>query len=988
MRFSQLLAGPLSNDTLQQACQSIREELDITHVLTGLVVENQNQFQPVFSFCGETSTLDCGSELQSQVVQCSHDFDHGMGVLPLQHAPELLSLLNAEITDSVLYICLVNSDDNSLKWVLLLKPKQPNTNASLPQNILLECCQLLLEAMPGFWEQQQLLAETAQLSSVVNISDSIYATWHEKAGWQYHNINGFIKLGFDPKDFDVSLIQKNNPMHPEDWQASLQKFKDLLQKGISYQHDYRAVGLNNEILWYHAKTTLAEKNSYGGAKMFTSVSRDITGSKQAEQKAIKALQLEQWLADQTHRIYQGQNFEGFVPALKALSEYLNLKRCSIRIVDPETKLFNLVAEWHEPSLTSLAELFPDLTSQTGYGWVEALVEYGDATIVNNIEIDEPSRKLRNYYRAISCHALISQPMIADGKLIGYLATLNESPRKWTADEIHLTKVIADAFHITITRNRLLDELRESEARMQLAMVNSTYRLWDHDLTKNTFFTSPHFYTSLGYEEKEIPPTYAAFLDLLHPEDRKRVLNLNDNLQFINEGIINEELRMRKKDGSYSWSLGKGRVVKWSKNKTPLQVMGINVDINQYKETLEELNKTRQKAEKANLSKSEFLERMSHEIRTPMNAILGMSYLALDSELNREQRSNLEDIESAAKSLLHVIDDILDFNKIESGELDFIEKDFDLHETVHKILKLFAVRAVESDNQIKVVIADDIPQYVIGDANRVSQVITNLVSNAVKFTRHGSIEISLQKAEVDEKKDTVNILFSVSDSGIGLTPDQQKTLFQPFTQAEESTSRKFGGTGLGLSICKHLVERMGGSIHAISLANVGTTFHFTIVFKQFHASDVELPIDPNVENIFTQNQIDVFQNKRVLLTEDNIVNQRVATGIMHKFGIEVVTANNGQEALFILQASNPKDFDAILMDIEMPILDGIETTKKIRTLKKFDNIPIVAMTAHAMLGDKERCIEAGMNEYIPKPINPNIIQDVLKKIWLARSDQRA
>lgn len=823
--------------------------------------------------------------------------------------------------------------------------------------------------------------EVKSLNSIINISQSIYATWNELTGWHYHNVNGLANLGFNKDDIDIRWIQKHNPIHPDDWKASVLLFNDLMNNAKEYQHHYRTVGPTGKTHWYHSVCTVVQKNNRGGAKQTAAISRDVTKLKLAELSAVEALQREQWIVQQTHKIFNCVDYKALSACLKPIGEYLNVSRCVVRVVDPTTQRCNLVAEWHHPDETSLAELFPEMTSQTGIGWIERLIKLGDAYVVNNFEEEVPNQKLLDYHQAINSNATLTQPIIVNNELIGYLAVLDREVRYWSETDIHITQVISDTIHMTITRNRLLEDLRESEARTQLAMQDSTYSLWDHDIVTNKFFLSHQFYSTLGYQDSLTISRPRDILKLIHPDDRRRVFSAYSKQVNSDSGDISIELRIQRKDTSYSWILMRGKVVERYPKGLPMQVMGINMEINKLKETLNELRIAREKAEVANQSKSEFLERMSHEIRTPMNAILGMSYLTLDTILHKEQHSHLEDIENAAKSLLHVIDDILDFSKIESGELSIIKEIFDVNTMVKRLLKLFTVRAEQSGNELQFNITDDIPQTLVGDPNRVGQIITNLLSNALKFTQGGTVSVSVQVAESDDLANTISLLFSVSDSGIGLNEQQLQKLFDPFTQAEGSTTRKYGGTGLGLSICKHLVEMMGGSIHAISLPNVGTTFHFTIVFDQHQQiGSQENSVKKEISGQDAIYSPDIFIGKKVLLTEDNVVNQRVAIGILKKFHIEVVTANNGQEALFILYASEPKDFDAILMDIEMPILDGLETAKAIRMMPNFSQVPIIAMTAHAMVGDKERCLAAGMNDHIPKPINPQALQNSLAQFW--------
>ena len=373
---------------------------------------------------------------------------------------------------------------------------------------------------------------------------------------------------------------------------------------------------------------------------------------------------------------------------------------------------------------------------------------------------------------------------------------------------------------------------------------------------------------------------------------------------------------------------------------------------------------RQRAESAAQAKSEFLAHMSHEIRTPMNAVLGLTHLVLKSELQPHQREHLTKIQRAARSLLRIIDDILDFSKIEAGKLLLEEVPFDLGETLQHIGDLFSKRASDKGLVLEFEIPPDLPRHLIGDPFRLGQVLTNLTSNAIKFTDRGRVLVTVERLA---GKGPVDLRFSVVDTGIGLTEEQTGKLFQAFSQADSSTSRRFGGTGLGLTISKHLVESMGGAIGVESAPGAGSRFFFTAQFRLQGAGVLTAPAPTPVLPGPTVAQVDLV-GARILVVDDNEVNRMIAQELLEAAGALVKTARSGKEAVDRLAAA--LDFDAVLMDIQMPEMDGYQATEAIRTRLGYQALPIIAMTAHALESERRQCLDAGMNDHIPKPVDPD------------------
>jgi two-component system, sensor histidine kinase and response regulator len=600
--------------------------------------------------------------------------------------------------------------------------------------------------------------------------------------------------------------------------------------------------------------------------------------------------------------------------------------------------------------------------------------------------------------------------------------------------------------------------------------------------------------------------------------------LNDEQEIIRSGqpVVSQAEQMRDYEGNEVWILTT-KVPFRDENGSVAGIIGIGRNVTARKQIEAELIKARMQAEAANQTKSEFLANMSHEIRTPLNGVIGMTELALDTELTEEQRGYLETVQFSAGTLLNVINDILDFSKIEAGKIDIEMADFDLRECVETTMKTLVHLAETKGLELLCDIAHEVPLTVRGDSTRLSQMIINLVGNAIKFTLEGQVAV---KVEIEPHQAEGTVLhFTVSDTGIGIPKEKRESIFDSFTQADASTTREFGGTGLGLTITSRLAALMGGKIWVESELGKGSDFHFTacvgvgnspivhpqlaLPYECLHSARVLIVDDnqtnriildgmltrwgmradcvesgefalrelssalksgdpyrliltakqmPNMDGFSLAEQIrsrpeiasasvimmssgahrgdmarcqelgfaayltkPVRQSElrdaiarsfdrrtketdpnapapskdrriaqhhalHVLLAEDNTVNQRLATRLLEKRGHQVTVANNGQEAIVHLQRSS---FDLVLMDVQMPLVDGLEATRMIRKQEEETGIhrPIVALTAHAVKGDQERCEAAGMDGYLAKPIRPEELDAVLQK-YMSRIDGKA
>ncbi len=547
----------------------------------------------------------------------------------------------------------------------------------------------------------------------------------------------------------------------------------------------------------------------------------------------------------------------------------------------------------------------------------------------------------------------------------------------------------------ITEQRLSEvSLRESEERFRIMADSCPTIIWVTDAEGRTrlanrmcreFFSS-NFEQADGDESRF----------LIHPEDHSEYTS-KFLLAMQHRAPFRAEARVRRSDGEWRW-IASHAEPRLSLNGDFLGYVGISPDITDRKQSEEALQRAKDAAEGANRAKSEFLANMSHEIRTPMNGVIGLTDLALDTELTLEQREYLDGVRSSADSLLRILNDILDLSKIEAGKLELELIEFDLHQTVQGISKLLSVRAAAKNLKLACAFGPDVPSIVIGDPGRLRQILINLAGNAIKFTERGEVVIRVETPP--RSTGELELHFSVKDTGIGIPASKQQHVFKAFAQADNSSTRLFGGTGLGLTISSHLVEMMGGRIWLESEEGTGSTFHFTVCLGNSEPA-ADWASEPEAEN---ENPIAAVGGHdercsdsgasassaktqeeqpglRLLVVDDNPVNRLVATRLIEKNNHVVRTAANGREAL---EMTDKEKFDCVLMDVQMPILDGFGATAEIRNRERTSggHLPIIAMTARAMAGDMERCLASGMDGYLTKPIKANDVFATVDRVLRA------
>ena len=575
-----------------------------------------------------------------------------------------------------------------------------------------------------------------------------------------------------------------------------------------------------------------------------------------------------------------------------------------------------------------------------------------------------------------------QTITIRGAIAGYLKTLQANMRhlSWQAEQVaagdfsQRVDFMGDfsrAFNtMTVRMEQLLKDERERERQLLLEILECCPICFAVTVDEKVRFATPFMKQFLGIELDERLIDFFATAEschcLIEASQTERTVHWCPVTLQTKSGETKEMLA-HLFSGEY--------------HDEPATMVWL-VDVTQIRQVEWELRQARDAAEELARMKGDFLANMSHEIRTPMNAIIGMTHLLRHTDLSEKQSVYVGTTEKSAKLLLRIINDILDFSKIEAGKLEMEEKSFSLPAVFQEALSV--VRESTEKKQLRLLcdLAPDLPRTVIGDSVRFIQILLNLLNNAIKFTSEGSVRLKVRINHKDN--DAVILLCSVADSGIGIAEEHLNRLFMPFMQADNSTSRRYGGTGLGLAICKNLIEIMGGTIWCESRVNEGTTFYFTVRFLLPAYAAVPNAPPSEITTVVTaqsdEERLDDLNERRVeipehlrgipiLLVDDNKVNRLVAAELLTLKGFTVDMAANGRQAV---EKVGQKEYGLVLMDIQMPEMDGFQATRVIRQNPQWADLPILAMTANTMAGDRELCLEAGMNEHISKPIDPTTL----------------
>ncbi|MEO5775995.1 MAG: PAS domain S-box protein [Flavobacterium sp.] len=608
-----------------------------------------------------------------------------------------------------------------------------------------------------------------------------------------------------------------------------------------------------------------------------------------------------------------------------------------------------------------------------------------ADVMENMIQDKPyyaiTRKIKNevtrdFFATLITKSILFLPIFVNKELYGLIVFVaTQTEREWTIDEIGTLQILANNISYAIERNLNESKIKESEEKFQLLANNipGSVHLSKYNEQWTKIYLNDEIEKLTGYPKEEFLQNKILYINLVHPDDLKIISAKAEEL-VKEKKKIHLIYRIVRKDGHFVWVEEFGEPI-FKDGKIEF-IVGIFIDITQRMEA-EEAIKEKNYAQAANKAKSEFLANMSHEIRTPLNGIIGFTELLMNSNLEDIQKKYMDTINQSANSLMDVINKVLDFSKIESGKLELNIEKVALLEIANQVVDLVKYEANLKNLAINLEIDQNVPKYIFVDYIRLKQVLINLLSNAVKFTEKGAVDLSVSVFEyMSESK--IRLEFSVKDTGIGIKKKNQLRIFEAFSQEDNSTTKRFGGTGLGLSISNQLLNLMDSQLELGSKFGEGSEFTFVIDVDYSN----QQPTDKNLKNISKKPLSDTIvtnDEKIIFIVEDNKINMLLARTLIKQIlpNAQIFELENGEESIEKIQTVIP---DLILMDIQMPVMNGYDAAVEIRKIPKAKKIPIIALTAGTIVGEKEKCIQFGMNDYIPKPIDKEFLIKIISQ-WI-------
>lgn len=857
--------------------------------------------------------------------------------------------------------------------------------------------QLALEQLEISLRQARLERDQLRLEAHLKLALDVGGA----GSWEYRLDDGtfFVSdgllglLGYPASDAPITLAAWCAWLHPDDralFDAAVHR--EVPEKSGFKIFEYRIRHIDGQWLWVEDRNCIIEHHGDGSPRIFVGILQNITERRQTREKIDRqnrSLKLMSSIGQALLRYDdERQMLEEACTILVELGGYLTAWVGEAG-PEPERKVIPVAHSGRSCGEEPEVDIsWADIPS--GQGPTGRAIRTGVPVVVNDIAIDPSFAFWRDAAHAMGYRSSIALPLRVEGRIVGAINLLSPRLAPFDDEEIALLGDVAGDVGLGLTMHRSRQTLARSERMLRQAQKIARVGHYAYDLATRQLISSPAHDEIFGIEPGK-GLDKATWRELIHPDDRERIVkHLRDEVLGEYRSYDAEYRIRRRNDGVERWMHGVGQV-EFDDQGHPLRLFGTTQDITEKKNNLAELENHRrhletlvaerteqliqakEDAESASRAKTAFLANISHEIRTPMNAIIGLTHLAQRSSIDAEQRQRLAKVSDAAEHLMSIINNVLDLSRIEADKLQLEEADFSLTKVCRHACELLAHRAEAKHLPIVTRIDPALPPLLRGDSLRIQQILLNFLSNAIKFTDSGrmTLETDLLKHHDGE----LTIRCAVSDTGIGIAPEDQERLFSPFEQADTSTTRRYGGTGLGLAICQRLASAMHGKIGVDSSPGNGATFWFTALLKT--ASDAPLaqasesPCPASVSGTL------------ILLVEDNPINAEVASEILSEAGFSVALATNGAEALAMARQQH---YDLVLMDMQMPEMNGIEATRQIRCLPGWSGIPILAMTANAFDEDRDTCLAAGMNDHVAKPVAPEVLLSTITR-WLPTAKRK-
>lgn len=647
-------------------------------------------------------------------------------------------------------------------------------------------------------------------------------------------------------------------------------------------------------------------------------------------------------------------------ALGKIGEYTGVDRAYVFLLKDEGMVMQETHEWCREGVEHRIEFMQDVLSYQFPWLMRKLMEGIYINLPDTCDLPDEAENSKDFFRCHEVRSCLIIPLISEDITIGFIGfDAIFCNKTWDEETIHILRLFGDIINNSLKFKMEQEEIQVKLYDQSLLLDNTEVQIWYlKNLAVYGAVNNAHaFFFGKTREEMEYTNIYNIFEN-----------KMADYLSAEYLEVFEEKKQVRKEIWVTN-GCGQDRVLylimtpKLDEYGNIEYVICTAEDITERKESEIALKKAKEAAEEVSRIKSQFLANMSHEIRTPLHGIIGMTEMMMGTVLTNEQEDHMRIIKLSSELLLNLVNDILDYSKLEAGKMTFESVRFNLEKFIDETVQMMNVKARQKGLTLSYLIENDAKLNIISDPGRVRQVLLNLIGNAIKFTNEGEIRVIVTKEGVIGED--IILKFSVTDTGIGISEEKIDMLFKVFSQLDNSNTRQYGGTGLGLAICKGFVEILGGTIGVTSKLGLGSNFYFTLPHKIDQGNDSVADQLSSEQNSPSQFKC-ISQKLSILLVEDNPVNQKLAMLLLGKYGWKVTPVENGQEAI---DKYSQEEFDLVLMDVQMPVMDGLEATRRIRLQEEGTGrrTPIIAMTARSMIGDSEKCLEAGMDYYISKPI---------------------